>query len=92
MLTIALEPEVAALFVKYVPVDKRVDGKVGEGFKTFASGSKYIVIDAGGTPTLHTKLLIWNCCNAHTSQLCWECICRSSCFFYAQLKYNIKPM
>lgn len=48
MLTIALEPEAAALFVKHIPVEKRVDGNDGEIFQAFASGSKYIVVDAGG--------------------------------------------
>ncbi|XP_061186444.1 heat shock 70 kDa protein 12A-like [Saccostrea echinata] len=48
MLTIALEPEAAALFVKHLPVEKKIDGKEGESFQTFAPGSKYIVVDAGG--------------------------------------------
>lgn len=48
MLTIALEPEAAALFVKHLPVERKVDGKRGDGFKTFAPGSSYIVVDAGG--------------------------------------------
>lgn len=48
MLTIALEPEAAALFVKHLPVDKRVDGEVGNMLKTFDPGSRYIVVDAGG--------------------------------------------
>ncbi|XP_062614580.1 heat shock 70 kDa protein 12A-like [Saccostrea cucullata] len=47
-LTIALEPEAAAIFVKYLPVDRKVDGELGETFKTFSKGSKYIVVDAGG--------------------------------------------
>jgi hypothetical protein len=45
---IALEPEAAALFVKHVPVERRIDGKAGDGFQTFCPGSKYIVVDAGG--------------------------------------------
>lgn len=48
MLTIALEPEAAALYVKHLPVDKRIDGKEGDMFQTFSPGSKYIVVDAGG--------------------------------------------
>lgn len=48
MLTIALEPEAAALYVKHIPVEKRVEGKEGDVLKTFAPGSKYIVVDAGG--------------------------------------------
>lgn len=48
MLTIALEPEAAALFVKHLPLDRRVDGKAGDMFQTFFPGSKYIVVDAGG--------------------------------------------
>jgi hypothetical protein len=49
MLVIALEPEAAALFVKHLPVERRVDGKDGKGFQTFSPGSEYIVVDAGGT-------------------------------------------
>ena len=48
MLTIALEPEAAALFVKHLSVDRQLDGKGGDLFRTFAPGSKYIVVDAGG--------------------------------------------
>lgn len=48
MLTIALEPEAAALYVKHLHVERRVDGKQGDVFQTFSSGSKYIVVDAGG--------------------------------------------
>lgn len=48
MLTIALEPEAAALFVKYLPVERKVDGNDKEVLQAFAPGSKYIVVDAGG--------------------------------------------
>lgn len=48
MLTIALEPEAAALYVKHLPVEKRIDGKGCDGLQTFSPGSKYIVVDAGG--------------------------------------------
>lgn len=48
MLTIVLEPEAAATFVKHLPVERRVDGQEGDVIKTFAPGSKYIVVDAGG--------------------------------------------
>lgn len=48
MLTIALEPEAAALFVKYLPVERKVDGNDKEVLQAFAAGSKYIVVDAGG--------------------------------------------
>ena len=48
MLTIALEPEAAAIYVKHLPVDRRLDGEGGDLFNTFAPGSKYIVVDAGG--------------------------------------------
>ena len=47
-MTIALEPEAAALFVKHLSVDRQLDGKGGDLFRTFAPGSKYIVVDAGG--------------------------------------------
>lgn len=49
MLTIALEPEAAAIFVKHLPVERRLDGHEGDMLQTFAPGSKYIVLDAGGT-------------------------------------------
>lgn len=48
MLTIALEPEAAALYVKHLPVERRVDSIEGGVFQTFSPGSKYIVVDAGG--------------------------------------------
>nr|XP_022299846.1 heat shock 70 kDa protein 12A-like [Crassostrea virginica] len=47
-LTIALEPEAAALFVKHLSVDRQLHGKCGDLIRTFAPGSKYIVVDAGG--------------------------------------------
>ena len=47
-LTISLEPEAAAIYVKHLPVDRRLDGEAGDVFKTFSPGSKYIVVDAGG--------------------------------------------
>lgn len=40
MLTIALEPEAAALYVKHLPVERNLE--------TFSPGSKYIVVDVGG--------------------------------------------
>lgn len=48
MLTIALEPEAAAMYVKHIPLERSVDRKKGDVFQTFSSGSKYIVVDAGG--------------------------------------------
>lgn len=48
MLTIALEPEAAAIHIKHLPVERRVDGNEGDVFQTFSPGSKYIVVDAGG--------------------------------------------
>ena len=48
-MTIALEPEAAALFVKHLSLERRrLDGEGGDLFRTFAPGSKYIVVDAGG--------------------------------------------
>ncbi|XP_078341039.1 heat shock 70 kDa protein 12A-like [Crassostrea virginica] len=47
-LTIALEPEAAALFVKHLSVDRQLHGKCRDLIRTFAPGSKYIVVDAGG--------------------------------------------
>lgn len=58
MLTIALEPEAAAIFVKHLPLERRVDGHEGDMLQTFAPGSKYIVVDAGGTYfMLHQNVL-----------------------------------
>uniref|UniRef100_K1RKH3 Heat shock 70 kDa protein 12B n=1 Tax=Magallana gigas TaxID=29159 RepID=K1RKH3_MAGGI len=48
MLTIALEPEAAALYVKDLPVEKRICENKSVDFETFAPGSKYIVVDVGG--------------------------------------------
>lgn len=48
MLTIALEPEAAALYVKHLPVEKRLDTNKEMVLQAFAPGSKYIVVDAGG--------------------------------------------
>jgi hypothetical protein len=47
LLIIALEPEAAALYVKQIPVDSGLD-KDSKEQGTFAPGSKYIVVDAGG--------------------------------------------
>ncbi|KAJ8297603.1 hypothetical protein KUTeg_024134 [Tegillarca granosa] len=43
-LKIALEPEAASLFCKYLPTKKMECG----GFSVFKPGSKYLVLDAGG--------------------------------------------
>lgn len=59
MLTTAFEPEAAASFVKHLPVDKRVDGEVGNMLKTFDPGSRYIVVDAGGNLQISRKLAYW---------------------------------
>ena len=46
-LTIALEPEAASLFCRYLPVEKFV-GKEKMSISNFKTGTKYIVLDAGG--------------------------------------------
>ncbi|XP_062620275.1 heat shock 70 kDa protein 12A-like [Saccostrea cucullata] len=47
-LLIALEPEVASLYCKHLPVDK-LQHEVGvQGFEAFSKGSKYLVLDCGG--------------------------------------------
>ncbi|XP_060577016.1 heat shock 70 kDa protein 12A-like [Ruditapes philippinarum] len=47
-LSLALEPEAASLFCKYLPVEK-VEGNDGESrISSFAPGKKYLVLDAGG--------------------------------------------
>ncbi|XP_060064371.1 heat shock 70 kDa protein 12B-like [Ylistrum balloti] len=43
-LMIALEPEAASLYCKYIPIERKGEG----GMKTFTSGSKYLVLDGGG--------------------------------------------
>lgn len=75
MLTIALEPEAAALYVKYLPVERRVDGNDKEVLQAFAPGSKYIVVDAGGWYIIIAKLLrlIWNFWFT-TETCCKKCI------------------
>jgi len=45
-LTIALEPEAASMFCRHVPVQKL---GVGESFRPFDPGNRYLVLDAGGT-------------------------------------------
>ena len=51
-MTIALEPEAAAMYVKHLPVERRLEGEGGDLLRTFAPGSKYIVVDAGGKITV----------------------------------------
>ncbi|XP_048774819.2 heat shock 70 kDa protein 12A-like [Ostrea edulis] len=48
MLTIALEPEVAAIFLKHLPLEKKMFGEIGDTFRAFSPGSKYIIVDVGG--------------------------------------------
>ncbi|OWF40770.1 heat shock 70 kDa protein 12B-like [Mizuhopecten yessoensis] len=43
-LLIALEPEAASMYCKYLPLERKGEG----GLKTFTAGSKYLVLDAGG--------------------------------------------
>ncbi|WAR26061.1 HS12A-like protein [Mya arenaria] len=44
-LTLALESEAAAIWCRFLPVKKCGDGK---SLKTFKTGTKYLVVDAGG--------------------------------------------
>ncbi|XP_053399071.1 heat shock 70 kDa protein 12A-like [Mercenaria mercenaria] len=47
-LSLALEPEAASLFCKYLPIQK-VEGDDGQGrISSFAPGKRYLVLDAGG--------------------------------------------
>jgi hypothetical protein len=48
MVTIALEPEAAAIFLKHLPLEKKKLGEVGDTFRAFSPGSQYIIVDAGG--------------------------------------------
>ena len=45
-LSLALEPEAASLYCKYLPVE-RIGGS-SKGVTCFRAGSKYLVLDAGG--------------------------------------------
>jgi hypothetical protein len=46
-LTLALEPEVASLFCRHLPVEKR-QGRDNMSLAKFQAGRKYLVLDAGG--------------------------------------------
>ncbi|KAK3593606.1 hypothetical protein CHS0354_018704 [Potamilus streckersoni] len=46
-LSIALEPEAAALYCKYLPMDK-LTGSDDSGLSVFSEGTKYMIIDLGG--------------------------------------------
>ncbi|XP_061165423.1 heat shock 70 kDa protein 12A-like isoform X2 [Saccostrea echinata] len=48
MLTIALEPEAAAICLKHLPLEKKKLGEVGDNYRTFSPGSSYIIVDSGG--------------------------------------------
>lgn len=68
LLTIALEPEAAAMYVKHLPVERIVDGRKGDVFQTFSSGSQYIVVDAGGLLSIFkTQFLIIHHLRSHIS-------------------------
>ena len=51
-LMIALEPEAASLYCRYLPIKK---GDEGNSLVSFQPGTKYIVLDAGGTVLQLTK-------------------------------------
>ena len=44
---IALEPEAASLYCKYLPMEK-LEGSDGPGLGAFSPGCRYLVLDAGG--------------------------------------------
>ena len=46
-LTIALEPEAASIFCRYLPLD-RFEDSGGENIAKYPPGTKYMVLDAGG--------------------------------------------
>ncbi|XP_062593914.1 heat shock 70 kDa protein 12A-like isoform X2 [Saccostrea cucullata] len=48
MLTMALEPEAAAICLKHLPLEKKKMGEVGDNYRTFSPGSSYTIVDAGG--------------------------------------------
>jgi hypothetical protein len=46
---IALEPEAASLYCKYLTIQKQKDGKAeSEVLSSFEPGARYMVVDAGG--------------------------------------------
>jgi hypothetical protein len=46
---IALEPEAASLYCKYITIKKQKDGKADSGvLSSFEPGARYMVVDAGG--------------------------------------------
>jgi len=47
-LSIALEPEAASVFCQLLPTD-RIHGSEGAKFQVASPGTKYMVIDLGGT-------------------------------------------
>ncbi|KAL4230294.1 hypothetical protein ACF0H5_010678 [Mactra antiquata] len=47
-LSLALEPEAASLFCKYLPVEKIIGVDGAPKIASFAPGKKYLVLDAGG--------------------------------------------
>ena len=57
-LSLALEPEAASLFCKYLPVE-RITG--GDGISCFKPGSRYLVLDAGGEQQSHWVTLVKTC-------------------------------
>lgn len=48
-LLIALEPEAASLYCKHLPVERLQAEGGAQGFVAFSKGSKYLVLDCGGT-------------------------------------------
>lgn len=50
-LSIALEPEAAALYCRFLPVEKLTGSSQGEEIsqlKTFSPGAQYLIVDLGG--------------------------------------------
>jgi hypothetical protein len=47
-LFLALEPEAASLFCKYITIQKQKDGNTDTDIPSFKPGDKYMVVDAGG--------------------------------------------
>ncbi|KAH3890530.1 hypothetical protein DPMN_014614 [Dreissena polymorpha] len=47
-LSLALEPEAAALYCRYLPMEKVVDSAGKASIESFAPGKRYLVLDAGG--------------------------------------------
>lgn len=60
-LSIALEPEAAALYCRFLPVEKLTGSTQDEEIsqlRTFSPGAQYIIVDLGGTLHFYIHLFV----------------------------------